>query len=146
MLGALAVGLASPREVRAALGADGASIAADNTAFGGTRQVTAAAAWDIHELHLPSGTVVREYLVHGGTVFAIAWGGPVLPNLRVLLGSYFEPYQRSPRGRPSGHHLRVVATAEWVVQSAGHADAFMGRAWLPTRLPAGFDLATVRAW
>jgi hypothetical protein len=146
MLGALTLGLARPREVRAALGDDGASIAADTLALDGARQVTAAAVWDIHELQLPSGTVVREYLFHGGTVFAIAWGGPVLPNLRVLLGSYFELYQHSPRGRPSSHHLRVVATPEWVVQSAGHSHAFMGRAWLPARLPAGFDLDTVRAW
>jgi Protein of unknown function (DUF2844) len=51
----------------------------------------------------------------------------------------------SPR-RPAGHHLRVVATVDWVVQSGGHQDAFIGRAWLPKRLPTGFDLGTVRAW
>jgi hypothetical protein len=145
-LGALAVGLGTPGEVRAALGGDRASIAADEVTLSGTRLVTAAAGWEVHELHLPSGAVVREYLSQSGKVFAIAWAGPVIPNLRLLLGPYFEPYVHSPRKRPSGHHLRVVTTPEWVVQSAGHPQGFVGRAWLPTHLPPSFVLDTVRAW
>jgi hypothetical protein len=144
-LGFLALGLASPSRALAALGGDAASITADSATLGGTRQVTVAAGWEVHELRLPSGTLVREYL-RDGSVFAVAWGGPVIPNLRLLLGTYFEPYVNSPRGRPAGHHLRVVATPDWVVQSAGHQGGFTGRAWLPTHLPAGFDLDTVRAW
>jgi hypothetical protein len=146
ILGLLALGLLSPTEAHAALGGDAASIAADSVTLGGTREITRTAAWEVHVLRLPSGTVVREYVLRGGKVFAIAWGGPVIPNLRLLLGSYFEPYVNSPQGRASGHHLRVVATPNWVVQSAGHSPGFLGRAWLPTQLPAGFDLDTVRAW
>jgi hypothetical protein len=144
MLAILAFGLAGPSEARASLGADAASITVDSATLGGTRNVAVAASWEVHELRLPSGTLVREYL-RDTTVFAVAWGGPVIPDLRRLLGSYFEPYVNSPR-RPAGHHLRVVATVDWVVQSRGHQDAFIGRAWLPRRLPTGFDLATVRAW
>jgi Protein of unknown function (DUF2844) len=100
----------------------------------------------VHALRLPSGTLVHEYL-RGGKVFAVAWGGAVLPDLRLLLGAYFEPYVQSPQSRGTGHHhMRVVATPEWVVQSAGHHESFVGRAWLPAQLPAGFDLDTVRAW
>jgi hypothetical protein len=145
LVGFLALGLASPSQALAALGGDTASIVADSAKLGGTRQVTILAGWEVHELRLPSGTLVREYL-HGGTVFAVAWGGPVIPNLRLLLGSYFEPYVNSPRDRPTGHHLRAVATPDWVVQSAGHQGGFLGRAWLPTNLPQGFDLDAVRAW
>jgi hypothetical protein len=32
-----------------------------------------------------------------------------------------------------------VDTGEAVVVSEGHMGAFEGRAWLPARLPAGFD-------
>jgi hypothetical protein len=145
ILGLLALGLFSPIEARAALGGDAASVAADSAALGGTREITLAATWAVHVLRLPSGTVVREY-VRNGKVFAVAWGGPVIPSLRQLLGSYFEPYVNSPRGAAAGHHLRVVATPTWVVQSAGHQQGFLGRAWLPTELPSGFDLDTVRAW
>jgi hypothetical protein len=95
---------------------------------------------------LPSGTVVREYATHG-KVFAVAWGGPAIPDLRRLLGAYFDAYVQSPQGRATGHHhLRVVSTHDWVVQSAGHQNGFVGRAWLSNDLPAGFDLDTVRAW
>jgi hypothetical protein len=145
VFGVLALGLATPSGALAALGGDAASIVADSATLGGRRQVTLAAGWEVHELRLPSGTLVREYL-RDGTVFAIAWGGPVMPDLRRLLGSYFDRYVESPRGRPGGHHWRVVATPDWVVQSAGHPGGFIGRAWLPTHLPTGFDLDLVRAW
>ncbi|MGD0677276.1 MAG: DUF2844 domain-containing protein [Polyangiaceae bacterium] len=141
----LALAFASPSQALAALGDDAASISADSAVLGGTRQVSRAAAWEVHELRLPTGTVVREYL-RDKTVFALAWGGPVMPNLRRLLGAYFEPYVHSPRGREAGHHLRVVVTPAWAVQSAGHQAGFIGRAWLPQHLPAGFELDTVRAW
>lgn len=141
----LAFGLAAP-DARAALGGDAASVAADSAALGASREIARAARWEVHSLRLPSGTLVREYIVRG-KVFAIAWGGPVLPDLRRLLGAYFEPYVNSPQGRATGHHhQRVVATREWVVQSAGHQGGFVGRAWLSTELPSGFELDTVRAW
>jgi hypothetical protein len=143
-LGLLALCLAAP-SAYADLGGDVASIAADNAVLGGTREITHMPNWEVHALRLPSGTLVREYVFPNGKVFAVAWGGPVIPNLRRLLGAYFEPYVNSPRDRPADHHMRVVATPDWVVQSGGHHQAFVGRAWL-TQLPAGFDLDTVRAW
>ncbi len=145
ILGLLALGLVAP-EAHAALGGDTASIAADTVALEASREVTLAARWEVHSLRLPSGTLVREWVLHG-KVFAVAWGGPVIPNLRRLLGSYFEPYVNSAQGRATGHHhQRVVATRDWVVQSAGHQGGFVGRAWLSAQIPAGFDLDTVRAW
>jgi hypothetical protein len=145
ILGSLALGLGLPSPALAALGDDTASIAADSAALGGTRKITLVKSWEVHELRLPSGALVREYL-RSGKVFALAWGGPVIPDLRRLLGSYFEPYANSPRDRPAAHHLRVVVTPDWAVQSAGHHGGFIGRAWLPTHVPDGFDLGTVRAW
>ena len=139
----LAIGVASPAPARAALGDDAASVGVDSETLGGTRIVTLARGWEVHELRLPSGTLVREYVRNRG-VFAVAWGGPVIPDLRRLLGAYFEAYANSPRS--GQHHVRVVATPDWVVQSAGHHDGFLGRAWLPKRVPPGFDLHTVRVW
>ena len=145
ILGCLATTLVAP-EARAELGGDVASVAVDSAALGGTREIIRAAGFERHVLRLPSGTVVHEW-VRAGKVFAVAWSGPVIPNLRRLLGAYFEPYVQSPQGRHGGHHhMRVVATPDWVVQSAGHHQGFIGRAWLPPSVPTGFDLDTVRAW
>lgn len=136
----------APSSARAALGSDAASIANDSAALGATHEIHRAAGWEIHALHLPSGTLVHEYL-RNGKVFAIAWGGPVLPDLRRLLGAYFDPYVHSPQGLSTGHHhMRIVSTPEWVVQSAGHAQGFIGRAWISAEIPSGFDLNAVRAW
>jgi|HubBroStandDraft_6_1064221.scaffolds.fasta_scaffold53060_3 hypothetical protein len=146
LLVGLTIALAAPSEARAALGGDATSIAADSAALGGTREIRRAGGFEVHVLRLPSGTVIHEYL-RDEKVFAVAWGGPVLPDLRRLLGAYFEPYVQSPQGRGTGHHhMRQVVTPEWVVQSAGHHQSFVGRAWLPTQLPAELDLDTVRAW
>jgi len=143
-LGLLVLVLAGP--ARAALGGDAASVTNDTVALGASREITRAAGVEVHVLHLRSGTTVREYVARG-KVFAVAWGGPTIPDLRRLLGAYFDAYVSSPQGRGTGHHhTRVVATRDWVVQSAGHANGFLGRAWLSNELPAGFDLATVRAW
>jgi Protein of unknown function (DUF2844) len=137
--------LALPKGALASLGGDTASVADDSAFLRATRLVTRAATWELHELRLSSGTRVREY-VSAGTVFAVAWSGPAIPDLRRLLGSYFDRYVNSPRAWTAGHHMRVVATSEWVVQSAGHQDGFIGRAWLPGRLPNGFEREAIRAW
>ncbi len=146
LLVCLTIGFAAPSEARAALGGDATSIADDSAALGGTREVRRAEAFEVHVLRLKSGTLVYEYL-RAEKVFAVAWAGPVLPDLRRLLGAYFQPYVQSPQGRSMGHHhMRQVVTPEWVVQSGGHHQSFVGRAWLPTQLPGTFDLDTVRAW
>jgi hypothetical protein len=140
------LGVVAPAEARGALGGDAASVTADCAALEATHEVTRAGSWEKHVLHLSSGTVVHEYL-RDGKVFAVAWAGTVLPDFRRLLGAYFEPYVKSPQGTGTGqHHMRVVATRDFVVQSGGHHRAFLGRAWLPAELPTGFDLQTVRAW
>lgn len=143
-IGLLFFVLATPAD--AALGGDAASIAGDSVALAASREITRTAGVEVHVLRLPSGTVVREYAARG-KVFAVAWGGPVIPDLRRLLGTYFDAYVTSSQGRGTGHHSsRVVRTHDWVVQSFGHQSGFMGRAWLVNDLPAGFDTSTVRAW
>lgn len=84
---------------------------------------------------LPSGTVVHEYADASGQVFAVSWAGPFKPDLKLLLGRHFD---RLAAG--VGERSRLdVTTGALVIQSGGHMGAFEGRAWLPARLPAGFD-------
>ncbi|MFL6693953.1 MAG: DUF2844 domain-containing protein, partial [Ramlibacter sp.] len=86
---------------------------------------------------LDSGTVVREFADADGTVFAVSWNGPFLPDLRELLGPTFAVLQDSAaRGRTSA---LSISRPDLVLVSAGHMRGFEGRAWLPPKLPAGFD-------
>jgi hypothetical protein len=86
-----------------------------------------------------SGTVVHEYVDASGQVFAVSWSGPFKPNLQRLLGRHFDRLAQA-KGTPEANRARVnIDTSDLVVQSGGHMGAFEGRAWLPSRLPAGFD-------
>jgi hypothetical protein len=87
---------------------------------------------------LKSGTVVHEFVDATGAVFAVTWSGPFKPDLKKLLGRHFDTL--SEGGKPRGNGGPVdVKSDEAVVQSGGHMGAFEGRAWIPSRLPAGFD-------
>ncbi len=88
---------------------------------------------------LDSGTVVREYVDAGGTVFAVSWSGPFLPDLKQLLGGYFDVLSAPPGNPQQRHGHRTIRQSDVVIQSGGHMGAFEGRAWLPGKLPAGFD-------
>jgi hypothetical protein len=90
---------------------------------------------------LPSGTRVREYADASGAVFAVSWSGRHKPNLKKLLGRHFESFHNAAAVKERRANLSRldVDTGDLVVESSGHMGAFEGRAWLQSRLPAGFD-------
>src|SRR4051794_38770549 len=91
---------------------------------------------------LRSGTVVHEFVDATGAVFAVSWSGPFKPDLKRLLGRHFGKLQHGDgQGQGQANRSRLdVDAGDFVVQSGGHMGAFEGRAWLPARVPAGFDL------
>ena len=94
---------------------------------------------------LDSGTVVHEYVNAGGIVFAVSWSGPFMPDLDVLLGSYFQYLlaQSQKQSRGDRSHIEVRRD-DVVIYSGGRMGAFEGKAWLPALLPAGFKTSDVR--
>jgi hypothetical protein len=100
------------------------------------------AAYSIHEITLPSGTEVREYVAPNGIVFGVAWSGPTLPDLKATLGAAFDRYAgANPTRRASP--LALLAD-DLVVYSAGHLRAFVGHAYLPHAVPAGVDVNVIQ--
>jgi hypothetical protein len=128
----------------AALGEPEASVQADAAQLKGTVQVTAHASYRVHEIQLPSGTLLREYVGSDGKVFAIAWNGPAIPNLRQTLGQYFDNYVTAAKANRSGHHHLQIQQSDLVVQSSGHMRAFSGRAYLPPAVPGGVSVGDLR--
>ena len=98
----------------------------------------AGAIYSVRSTTLDTGTTVREY-VAGGRVFAVTWDGPMLPDLKALLGKYFDAMvaesQKAPRAGRSRIGVNLPAV---VINSGGHMRAFEGSAWIPAQLPAGF--------
>jgi hypothetical protein len=92
---------------------------------------------------LPSGTQVTQYVDRQRTVFAVAWSGPYLPELRELLGAYHRELVEA-QARSTLHAPVVVRSSRIAIESATGVGSFQGRAWLPDHLPAGFDVKELR--
>jgi hypothetical protein len=132
--------LGAGRTAHATLGGDVASVAVNHQRLGGEIHVQKLASGERHELTLPSGLVVHEYLSPGGAVYAITWHGPRMPDLRELLGPYFAQISQRDAFPRNGHHQMMVTGADLVIRSGGHRGSFSGRAWVPSLVPAGVDI------
>jgi hypothetical protein len=144
LLGAVALGAAvAALPVQAALGGPEATVEADRLQVQGTQRVTRLSAYTVHEMQAPSGTVVREYVSPAGTVFAVAWQGPSMPDLRQVLGTYFDRYAEAAAQRKARGPIAIEQPG-LVVQSSGHMRAFVGRAYIPEALPPGVGADSIR--
>ena len=135
--------LSSP-PVAAALGGKVASIEADQAHMKATRHVTSALQYTVHEIQSSSGTLVKEYVSAQGLVFAVAWQGPLMPDLQQVLGSHFDDYMAAAKSRRAGRGPVHVRQPGLVVQSGGHMRAFSGRAYIPQLLPAEVTVDDIR--
>lgn len=143
---ALGAGLldAALTPAHAALGDTVASVRADQAKLRGALRVKAEAGYSVQEISTPAGTIVREYISSAGVVFAVSWQGPVVPDLRQLLGSYFvQARSAAAVAPPHGHSRLEVRQPDLVVSTGGHLRAFFGIAYVPSLLPPNFPLSTV---
>jgi hypothetical protein len=101
---------------------------------------TGSASYTVVQRQLDSGTTVREFVDSTGVVFAVSWSGPFLPDLKELLGAHFDSMVARGRGQGAQRSRLAVQDSTAVIVSEGHMGAFEGRAWVPSRLPSGFDL------
>jgi hypothetical protein len=119
----------------AELGGSEASIAADQAHMKATRHIVSAPRYTVHEIQTASGTLIREYVSAQGQVFAVAWQGPLMPDLQQILGSYFADYGAAAKNKRARRGPLLIQQPGLVVQSGGHMRAFFGRAYIPQLLP-----------
>jgi len=133
LLGA-AVALATP--AHAALGDRVSSISNDQARLKAARHIETRNAFTLHHLDSPTGVKVREFVSPAGMVFAVAWDGPTIPDLRQLLGSHFDQYQQAMRSsrRHGPVNLRI---GDFIFQQSGHQRSFRGRAFRADLVPSG---------
>ena len=138
------VGLFCAPAAFAALGSDVASVQSDQATMNATVQTTNAGGYSVYELHAAGGTVVREYMSPAGTVFAVSWQGPMVPDLRLLLGQYFHDYENATQTpRPAGSGRRVEQSG-LVLETGGHMRALFGRAYLSQAVPQGVSTDEIK--
>jgi hypothetical protein len=140
--------IAFPPAAFASLGGSVTSVDADRVHVqGALMRIVRTDAFALHEIRSASGTMVREYVNSSGTVFAVAWDGPWLPDLRQVLGDRFDRYQAAMLARlraRTGRGALVINESALVVQMGGHPRAFIGRAYVPALLPPGLQLESIR--
>jgi uncharacterized protein DUF2844 len=140
----LAALLLLPLPALATLGGDASTPQADQLHMKAALRVSQRARYAVHEIALPYGTTAREYVSPQGVVFAVAWEGPVKPDLRQLLGAYYELYVQAPPNTRGAHNAAVIVLPELVVHSMGHLRAFSGRAYLRSQMPDGVSVGELK--
>jgi hypothetical protein len=142
IIGFLLVMLALP--ALAELGGNVSTIQADQEHMKGTRRVISNAAYSVHEIQASTGTTVREFVSPSGTVFGVAWQGPWNPDLRQLLGQYFDQYAQAIQNKRAGRGPVSIQQEGLVVEAGGHMRSFSGRAYLPQMLPQGVTSEVIK--
>jgi hypothetical protein len=92
--------------------------------------------FDVHEMQASNGTV-REYVSPAGTVFAVAWQGSAVPDMKQMLGSYFDQFQQAAKAQRLRRGPLVIQEPGLVVKMGGHMRSFSGRAYVPQFMPEG---------
>jgi hypothetical protein len=146
-IAAVVVLLLLPAPAAASLGGDGSTVDRDRVQMRGSLvRIMRADTHVMHEMRTPSGVLVREYVSSTGTVFAVSWQGAWTPDLQQVLGTYYARYvqraQEIQRTRRSRGPVSVQDN-DFVIQVSGHQRSFSGVAYLPGRLPAGFNFQSV---
>ena len=85
---------------------------------------------------------VREFFDTGGAIFAVAWEGSLPPDLSVLLGDKIT--RVPPKNLTPYRHQLFVQTPDLRLLVIGTARFRAGKAWIPTRLPPGFQANRIR--
>lgn len=131
----------------ASLGGDMASVRDDQSKMQGTLQTTSKDFYNVHEIQAANGLVVREFVSSSGSVFGVAWQGRSRPDLRQVLGTYYDRYTQAAqaeRAQRHGHGPLLIQQPGFVVEMGGHMGALTGRAYLPQNLPAGMHAEDIR--
>jgi hypothetical protein len=146
--GVLVLILTLPTTAFAALGGDAASVDADRVRIqGALMRIVRNDSYALHEIRSASGTMIREYVSTSGTVFAVVWQGPWLPDLRQVLGAHFDQYEtamRSAQRERKGRGSVLIDGPDLVVQMTGHPRSFFGRAYVPALMPQGVQVESIR--
>ena len=129
----------------AGLGEPVESVARDHAAVHGTALVvTPRQAYDVQETTTEAGLQLRQYVSHGGTVFAVAWSGRTLPDLKMVLGKHYDEYYAAASAHQGNHHVLSVATPNVVISITKVQRGFTGVAYVPALVPTGTSVKELR--
>jgi hypothetical protein len=136
-----------PFPVLGSLGGDATSVQEDQAKMQASLRSSGGNSYTVHEMQTPAGVAVREYVSPTGKVFAVTWQGPFHPDLRQILGTYFDQYVQAVQAQQAqlrGHGPVIIQQAGLVVQITGHFRSVRGSAYVPQMMPAGVRAEELR--
>jgi hypothetical protein len=120
------------------LGEDVSTVQQDGARMKSAVRVMPGMPYSVHEMCDSHGTTVREFVSPAGQVFAVSWQGPYTPDLRQLLGGYFDQYMSAAENSERMHRrVMHLEAGDLVFESGGHMRSIVGRAYLRSKLPEG---------
>jgi hypothetical protein len=125
------------QEAGAALGDDASAIVAEQARVGARLRMFQRAKYAMHELAMPTGTRLRQFVGESGKVFAVSWSGGWRPNLRDVMGAHYDRFIAGTRGRRATRGIVRIELPGMVVVMGGRQRAFFGQVTLTDMLPAG---------
>ena len=128
----------------ASLGDNVGTVQSDQVHMKASLRTTEGAGYVIHELQAQSGVRVREYVSPAGQVFAVSWQGPFMPDLRKVLGTYFEQFSQAAKSKQARGGPLIIREPGLVVESGGHMRSFFGRAYVPQMVPENVRAESIR--
>jgi hypothetical protein len=132
--------MASVHPAWAALGEPATDVPAEAAKLGAAHRL-AFGATSVQHLQWSDGSQVRQYAGSDGRVYAVSWASRGKPQLPVLLGSHYDRFAAAARQdlqqRPGVRHSGIWRDGDLVVEQTANADAFVGRAYLSSKLPSG---------
>jgi hypothetical protein len=141
----LVLGVAGPSGFAvASLGDEESSVQVDREKMSAQVHVQATQQYAVHEMQLATGTRVREFVSPAGKVFGVAWAGPFMPDLKQILGKYFDQYAAALKTRPIRRGPLAIRGPGLVVDTGGHMRAWAGRAYVPELVPARMQVDEIR--
>ena len=131
----------------AELGGTETSVRADQQRLNGTRSVTQAQAYALHEIRTPENNVIHEYISPDGKVFAVSYTGKMLGESNAILSAYSRQIARAMVAVRNGKHRGGPVNIELpglVYHATGHMRSYMIRAYLPDSVPQGVTVEALR--
>jgi len=145
MLGCVVWGL-SPSHAWAVLGQAPTTYPSNTSSVFAAPTPAATNLYTMTAVTLDSGLVIKEFASPDGSVFAVSWRGPVLPDLSTLLGTYFPVFMlANEEARATGRRGSPVSVARdgLVVQAGGRHPHFFGYAYVTHLTPSGINIKDV---
>jgi hypothetical protein len=100
--------------------------------------------YDRHEIVTDDGATIHEFAARDGTVFAVDFAGPAIPDLQTMLGSHYADYLASARAHHGNHHVMSFDENGLVVTIVKLPRGFTGSAQVSALMPQGVTAEDLR--